>query len=96
MRSTGAKMVIPHMLVLGALAGAGLGWVITAGFNSNLTAMLATNHSTPTQSSASASEEVGRPWLNDVVASGAVPERDGTARLERWWMDVQGSVERAE
>ena len=96
MRSTGAKMVIPHMLVLGALAGAGLGWVITAGSNSNLTAMLAANHSTPTQSSASASEEVGRPWLNDVVASGAVPERDGTARLERWWMDVQGSVERAE
>ena len=31
MRSTGAKMVIPHMLVLGALAGAGLGWVTLAG-----------------------------------------------------------------
>jgi len=72
------------MLVFGAVAGVGLGWLTTAAFHANLARTLT-------------AEAVGRPGHYDnIVASHAAPEGATKAWLERWWMDVQESVKHSE
>jgi hypothetical protein len=95
--SSRAKKLAVPVLVLGAVATAGLGWVTTAEFHSNWAATLAAGDPAATGSPPSASEAVGRPGRNDdTAASDAAPEQTQGAWLERWWMAVQESVKYAE
>ena len=96
-RSSRAKKLALPVLVLGTVAGAGLGWVTATGFHPNFAATLAAGDPSSTGSAATASEAVGRPGpSDDIVASDVAPEKTKGAWLERWWMDVQESVKRAE
>jgi hypothetical protein len=77
-RSSRAKKLAFPVLVLGAVAGAGLGWVTTAGFLPNLAAKLAAGDPTSAGSpAASTSEAVGRSGpKDDIVPSDAAPQQN--------------------
>jgi hypothetical protein len=67
--SEGKKLALAG-LVLGAVAGAGLGWVTTPDFRSNLGATLGAGNPTSTGSSASASATAERPGpIGNIVVS---------------------------
>jgi hypothetical protein len=92
-----AKRLAPPLLVLGAVAGAGLGWVTTADFRSNLAATPGAGNPTSTGSPTSVSVEAERTWpIGAFVVSDADLKRAKRAWLERWWMDVQETVKHAE
>jgi hypothetical protein len=92
-----AKKLTFAVLVLGAVAAAGLGAVTTADFRSKMAAMLATGEPVSIGSPASTSKAVKQRGPNDdIVASEAAPERSKGVWLERWWMDLQESVKHAE
>jgi hypothetical protein len=92
-----AKKLTFAVLVLGAVAAAGLSAVTTAGFGSKIAAMLTAEEPALTGSLASAAKAMKRRGPNDdIVASEAAPERSNGAWLERRWMDLQESVKHAE
>jgi hypothetical protein len=94
--STARKLALPF-LVVAAVTGTGLDWVTATGFYSNPPEMLARGNPTSRGSPADRSEATRRPEPSyTIVASDAAPEQTKGASLERWWMDAQESVERAE
>jgi hypothetical protein len=82
-RSSPAKKLAP-LLVFGAVAGVGLGWLTNTVFHPNLARTLT-------------ADAAVRPGHHDnIVASDAAPERATKEWLERWWMVVQESVKHSE